>query len=306
MAIKEKGRIIRMSASGGDTLQARPGQGLVLRDVMCAPSSNDTYLTLQVQGTTVGKFRVKGMTGNRLPYRALKATYVYEQNDISLFRKAARMVIPLDIPVAEGETLTLSRYAEAGDVTLIYDVLDPGDVSPEAMNGSRSKTRRYVHGAQPAAAVTATPAALATSLIWTGGPAWPFDGSAVPENTRFRIHAILASPVAKGNGTTNKGYTTFLQMIRNNQVLFDDDASGLPLLGDVSVTAATADYTPKASVIGPETAEYPYPGLWLPEPLEFGPGEILLTNLLTTGAAASGILAAEVDVAYLMEQIIGG
>jgi len=306
MALKEIGRMKRIIASGGGTLAARPNQSLLLRDVMCVPSSNDTYLTLNVQGNTVAKVRVVGQGGNHVPFRAQKVTQVYEESDTGLMRLCDRLGLPLAIPIAEGETLTLTRYAEAGNVVLIYDVYDGGDQKSADLNGSMCKKRRYIHYGTNGIAATATPSIIDTSAIWSGGPKWPFDGSAVPENTLFRILGIFAAPCAKGNATVNKGYTTFLQMLRNSQVLGDDDNNGYPFLGDVSVTAATADYTPIASVIGPYTGERPYQPMMLPTPWEFGPGEILLTQAVLAGAAASGLAIGEIGVGLLMEEELKG
>lgn len=302
MALLEKNRVKTITASGGGTLAADADESFRIRDLFCVPSTNDTYLTLSIKGTTVGKIRVKGKSGNHLPFPHVKTAQVYELVTGGLFAWARRLGLDLSIPLASGETLTISRYAEAGYVAVVYDRYDAGDVKPTEPNGSMSPVRRYVHYGENSAAVTGSPASVNTSLIWTGGEQFPFDGSAVAEKNVFRLLAILASPSAHGDGSANKGYSTFLKLIHRNNVLFDEDQNGLPLKGNSAATADAADYTSLGSVIGPLTAENPAPGLWLPDPITLAEGDKLTTQVIVADAAASGIAASELDVAYLMEQ----
>jgi hypothetical protein len=306
MALQLAGQVKRITASGGGTLQAAADQSFRIRRLFCVPSSNDTYVTIMVSSTTVAKIRVKGLAGNRIPYPGNKLGQNYEDIIEDLYSFAARIGCPLDIPVASGETLTVSRYAEAGDVALIYDIYNAADVKPEEPNGSKSRIRRYIHGGTNAAAITSSPTTLGTSLIWSGGEAWPFDGTAVPEKNVYRLAAILAAPAARGNASANKGYTTYLKLIQRNNVLFDVDANGLPFTGLVGQTADAAVYTPAGSVVGPQTAEYTQRALVLPAPLVFGEGETLTTQVLTSGAASGGLGAGEIDVAYLLEHEYSG
>jgi hypothetical protein len=292
----------RITASGGGTLTPDADESFRVSDVFCAPSANDTYLTLYVENHTVNKLRVKGKTGNHCPYPNKKLSYEYEFVLATLFSVLRAFGIDLSIPVPSGSVFTVARYAETGDVCVKYDVYDKDDVKPDDPNGMLAKVHRYVHYGENLAAITATPAVVDTSLIWTGGSKWPFDGSGVPAKTVMRILAILASPSARGDATNNKGYTTYLQMIRDNTVLFDPDRNGLPLLGLSTQTANAALYQAVASVLGMATAEYPHPALVLPEALEFVEGEKLTTNVLTAAAAASGIAASEFDMAYVIER----
>lgn len=306
MALKARNCMKLLTASGGGTIKPDEDESWRIRNIFCAPSSNDDYLTLYNADRCVGKIRVKTKTGNHLPFPHHYIASDAERIPLTVFDWMRAAGTEMEIPVPSGKDFTITRYAEAGRVCVVYDKYDAGDVGADEPNTPRGAITRYIHYAQAADNVEAASAPVNDSLIWSGGDAWPFDGSSVPLNTVFRILAILASPAAKGDSSNNKGVTTHLQLIRDSAILFDPDRSGIPLLGDVSVIVATVDYKGLGSVLGMMTKEYPLPGLVLAEPLEFGPGEKLDVNLIVSGAAASGILAGEVDVALVLEKQITG
>jgi len=301
MALKETQRMKRFTGSGGGSLTASQDESYRIRRIYCNPSTNDTYLTLIVESTTIGKIRVKGLSGNHVPYPAMQLSQAYEAVATDIFALAEELGFDMSIPVASGETFKIERYAEAGDVTVVYDVYDAGDVKPTEPNGSKSNIRRYIHYATNSSAATSSPVKIDQSLIWSGGPQWPFDGLGVAEKNVYRIRAILGCPCAGGDGSANKGYTTHLQLIHRNNYLFDVDRNGIPFLGDSSATADTTAYKAVASLIGPMTAEHPKPPLILEPPLEYDEGETLTVQVVVGGAAADGIEANEIDIAFLME-----
>jgi len=307
MALRERGRIKRITASGGGTLQADADESFRITDLYCAPSSNDTYLTLYVGGRTVNKIRVKGKAGNHAPYPTVKTTQLYEATFGGLFAALRARGFDMTIPVATGETFKVERYAETGDVTIVYDVYDPGDVANTEPNGSAASVRRYLLYADNSAAVTASPASIDNSLEAAGMDDWPIDGDDVPGNTEFRLHGVLGCPCAAGDGSNNHGYTTHLKLLSDGDVLMDsEDQVGVPFLGDSSVTSATVDYTPVGSLVGPMTAERPYPPLWFPEPLVFTTGRTLTLQVVVGSAGSNGIGANELDVCLALERIVGG
>jgi len=306
MALKEHGRVKRLAASGGGSLEAPNHESFRVRGIHCVPSAADTFLEVVIEGVTVGKFRVAGKSGNHLPYPAALTAQIYESTTGGLFLACTLRGCPLDFPLAAGQTLTVSRAAEAGDVALVYDAYDAGDVAAEEPNGSNARIRRYLHYMQNEAAITESPGALDESLLWTGMQQWPVGGRQVPHNAVIRLLAILGCPCAEGTGAANEGYTTYLKLLREGDVLFDVDQNGLPFLGDVAAVADAVAYSPVGSVVGPFTAEYPYPPLWLDPPMEFTPGETLTPQVVIAGLAGSGIAAAGLDVAMLLERELAG
>jgi len=306
MALREAGRFATITASGGGTLTAKDYESLRITDIFCVPSSSDTFLILSVDGVTIGKLRVKGLSGNHLPYPAVKTAAAYEALTGGLFAWLRTRGIDLSIPVAKGQTLTVARYAEAGEVTIKQDVYDAGDVKDTEPNGRAASKHTFLHYMTNAAALTATPAALDTSLLPTGwGSLWPVGGLQVPGNTKYRLLGVFGCPVSRGNASANKGYTTHLALIRSSDWLWDESQVGVRFLGDAAITADAATYTPIASVVGPLTAEYPYPPLMFPA-LELGPGETLTPQVVLAGAASGGIAAGQLDVALLLERTFTG
>ncbi len=305
MALRERNCMKLLTASGGGTITPDEDESWRIRNIFSVPSADETYLTLYNADRCVAKIRTKTKTGNHLPFPNHYIASDAERIPLTLFDWLRAAGIEMEIPIPSGKDFTVSRYAQTGRVCFLYDKYDAGDVGADEVNTPRGAITRYIHYAQTTDAIEEAIVAVNDSLIWSGGDKWPFDGSSVPLNTVFRVLAILASPAAKGN-TTNQGYTTHLQLIRDSRVLFDPDRSGIPLLGDVTVTAAAVDYKGVGSVLGMMTKEYPLPGLVLAEPLEFGPGEKLDVNLITAGAGSGGILAAEVDVALILEKQITG
>jgi hypothetical protein len=323
MGLRERNRVKLITGSGGGTLVADADESILVKDVLCAPSSNDTYVTLMTGGTTVGKFRVKGLSGNHLPYPHVKTAQIYEHRAgtiLSWLRAAGARALgkvpaqydggledfldnPWDIrfPVASGETFTVSRYAETGNVAVLYDLYDPGDVKPDMPNGTQSRKRRYLHYGTNSASAADGDCAVATSLMWSGGEGWPFDASDVPVSTVYRLLAIIGNPLAKGAASTNKGYTTHLKLLTENTVLFDEDRNGLPFLGDTGGISA-ASYVSGGSVVGDLTAENPRPPLLMIPPMEFKPGQHLTTKVVIAGYASGGPGAGELALAYALER----
>jgi hypothetical protein len=109
--------------------------------------------------------------------------------------------------------------------------------------------------------------------------------------------------VAHGNNTANKGLTTLLTLWKNGDVLIDNlDQAGIPFLAVTTVLDADT-YAPAASLIGPLTAQIPYPPLMFDPPMVFVEGDTLLTTVTTSGALSAGIAAAGLDVCFALERI---
>lgn len=304
MAVTERNMVKHITASGGGTLRAEANESFRVKDLFCLPSASDTYVTVLVGGRVVNKVRVKGKAGSHLPYPAVKVTSLSEAViPFGLFAYLRGFGFDLTIPVPAGSILTVERFAEAGNVCLVYDRYPAGEVKADEPNGEHGRVQRYLHYATNLAILTASPAAIDGSLIWTGGDKWPFDGTAVANDFKMSLAGILAAPCARGNATVNKGYTTHVRMLKEGDMIFDSkDQVGIPFLGDVTVVADAATYTPVASLIGPMTDVQPKPGFMLVPPLEFLPGDRLTTEVVLAGAAAAGLVAAELDFCFLLEK----
>lgn len=144
----------RITASAGGDLEAKTGESLRVKRVECIPSSNDSYLTIRVDRVTVAFYRVKGKSGNHLG--TLHEHYLKG----NLMEFLTEMGLNVTIPIAEGQTLTVSRYAETGNVIIIYDRFSAGDVKETDPNGSASKLYTFIQYAKVGTAPTASGDAL--------------------------------------------------------------------------------------------------------------------------------------------------
>jgi hypothetical protein len=326
MAIRARNQVKIITASSGGTLQAPAGEGYLVKDVHCVPSSADAFLGFWVDGTSLLGLRVKGYNGNHCRFPYIKTAAIAEAAPLTLLgylRQAGlRMLgkaglasnggledyqanhLDIRLPICSDSVLTLQRYAEAGNVVLVYDVYDAADINAEMVNGPRSKIRRYLHYASAPASSANGDLGLTTSLLTTsrmsGISGWPIDLTGVPPGNVFRLLALVGGPNAKGASAANKGYSTFLKLMQRATVLFDVDKNGLPFLGDTSALSATS-YVSLGSVIGPLTAENPQPPFILDPALEFGQGETLTISETIANYASGGPGASEADVALVLE-----
>lgn len=301
MGLKEKGRVKVLTATG-QTLQADADESFLVREILAVSGSAVDWLNIFVEGTQLGRFRTYGKAGNHIPVPGDVAGFGL---GCTLFRLLAGLGWPIEYRIATGETMEITWDTNAVDswAVIVYDIYDAADIKAEDMNGSRSKVRRYVHYGDNAA-VAAVAEEIDTSDMWTGGAEWPFDAEAVGEGHVYRIKGILSCPVAIGDGTAHVAHSTYLQLMKRGTVLFDEDRQGLPFRGDAGHTAATDDYDPDGSVIGPMSEDNPNPPLIFDPALEFVEGDTLLTRVLFD-AVPTGLTAGAVEVGYLIEHSVG-
>ncbi len=236
----------RITTSGGGDLEAKTGESLRVKRIECIPSTDDTYLTITVDLTTVAYYRVKGKSGNHLS--TLLATYLKR----NLMQFLADQGINVTIPVSEGQTLSVSRYAQAGNVILIYDRYSAGDVKASDPNGSESNVYTFLQYAKVGTVPTASGDALIdTALTPSMFPDFPC-AKVVPARHTIDLLGIFGSPFVDATSATNCFHTTFLKMIRDREVLFDQDRVGIPFNGEDQAADAIV-YASNFSLIGPNT-----------------------------------------------------
>jgi hypothetical protein len=302
MALRVKGAVKRITASGGGTLAPLPGESYRITNIHCVPSTNDTFLAVYIDAQLIMMLRVKGKSGNHVPYPAQGTTTAaspFVPTIFDVMRAAGR---PLDIPLEDDETLTISRYAEAGGVTVVYDIGDAGDFKCTDVNGSDGKVRRQVVYGSNAVAISAIGDCLLDAMLSTGlVNTFPVNGVRVPNGCKGRILGVAGVPSAKGAAAANNFYTTYLKMSMNQSVLFDPkNGYGLTFLGDVT-NVATLAFAPIASEVGGGTAEHGQRPLILDPPLELTPADALLPYVTVAGAAAAAFAIGSLDVSFITE-----
>ena len=232
-----------ITASGGGDLEAPAGQSLLIKSIYCIPSSNDTYLTLQVDRVTVGYYRLKGLTGNHLGY--IKGAGLI----LNMMEFLTGKGVNIQIPIAEGQTFTVSRYAETGRVIIVFERYDAGDMSAVMPNGSESKEYTFMQYMDIVTGVSASGDAIFdTALSPSEFPDFPC-GKVVPANHRITLLGLVGTPWQQGESGPKGYYTTNIKLIREREVLFDEDRNGIPF--QAYYTASPSDlYEAAYSLIG--------------------------------------------------------
>lgn len=238
--------IKRLTASGGGDLEAKAGESFRVKAIECIPSTNDTYLTISVDRVTLAYYRVKGKSGNHLS--SILTAYLKR----NLMEFLTGQGVNVTIPVAEGQTLNVSRYAEAGNVIIIYDRYSAGDVQASDPNGSASNLYTFLQYAK----IGTTPAAAGDHLIDTAltpseFPDFPC-GKVVPARHTIELLGIVGCPFCQGIAGPHSLATSFFKLIRDREVLFDPDRNGIPFDGQNAAATAT-EYKSNFSLIGPCT-----------------------------------------------------
>jgi len=236
----------RITASGGGDLEAKAGESLRVKCIECIGSTNDTYITVRVDRVTTAYYRVKGLSGNHLGSRRVD----YLRQNIMDFLTA--IGVNVSIPVAEGQTLNVSRYAETGNVIIVYDRHSAGDILATDPNGSESNTITFLQYAK----VGTTPTAsgdhkLDTAITPSEFPDFPC-GKVVEARHTVELLGVAGCPFVNGEAGPAGWATSFMKFVKDREVLFDTDRNGIPF--DAQNTAATADaYAGNFSLIGPGT-----------------------------------------------------
>lgn len=275
------------SVVGGDTLELRAdvGKSLLVKDVYVKDVA-DGYLTVKIDRTTVGYFRVDDdKLGNLLHYPlpdSDKMTLLGFLRDKGLFA---------GYPVAEGQIFELSGLG-AGNITatILYDEYEAGDITPAMENGTESDTLVYVSFGRSGSVInTAGEHLLNVSLNPSEFPGFPF-GEDVPAKTEIDVLGFLASERGADDGTNTVNFirTTHYKLMRGREILFDPDRNGIMALGAYVATAGAFEPENNLSVLGEYSSTAQRPPFLFPEGFTFASGEELLVYMVTEVGATPG------------------
>ena len=293
MALKQPYMVKRFTAEKGGQLVADPGQSLLVKDIHCVPSAADDFLTVTVDLVLCAFYRVKGKAGNHQAYPNER------KPNPSLMAYLGQKGLNPFIPVGEGQTINVKRANEPGDVTLVYEIHDAGDILPTAPNGSTSLEYLFLNYVTNELALDKSEEHLLDKvLVPAEYPDFPILKD-VPAKTRISILGIVGSPFGFSGGTqVNVGETQYLKFIRGRDTLHDEDRLGIMFEGEDLGTDGES-YAPVASEIGALTETQTEEPLWFPEPLVFEAGEELNPYVTIKGTGGTGIPAEKLDVAFI-------
>jgi len=288
------------------SLQADAGESFLIKGIYAGHTALAAgYPVLRVDRKTVGCYR-GGDIG---------ITHLGSQDDTFIVQNLMEWLtgkgINVSIPVAEGQTFTIDRSGNTGDITVVYDIYDAGDIRKDMPNGSDANEFTFIQYMTASAALEAVgDHLLDVSLSPAEFPDFPC-GKSVPPRHIIELLGLVGAPVSKGDGTTGHTTSQYLKLIKDRETLFDEDRNGIPFIAAENTTG-TVIYMTEMSLIGDCVqvgADLSDPSLGVPllfdPPLRFESGEELQIYLTCSYAASGTIAVAEIRVAAILRVIIG-
>ncbi|UYL65031.1 MAG: hypothetical protein QIT45_gp18 [Methanophagales virus PBV266] len=305
MAVIEPYMVKTALGVGADTaveLTAKTGESLLIKDVIIS-GSNDEYVLLEVEKTTVGFFRVDGhVLGSHLPINRTNTkacdryTGFRADASITLISYMIRKGWMRGYPVAEGQTFRVKPFTSGkllNDVIIVYEKYDAGDIKATDLNGSEAKEYIFVNYGRPSQSIkSAKDYDVNTCVTTEEFPDFPYS-DAVPSKATIDILGILGSEVIDYDDASNYVYTKFLKMFKGRTCLFDKDKQGLPFYAPTFSGITAGTYIGRGfSVIGNYSSKDRREAFVPPSPLSFKAGDEVKV-FITAGAEGS---TAEIDV----------
>lgn len=294
----------RFAAVATDVLEANAGESFLIRGLYVVPETDNDYLVMKVARKTVGVYRIYGRAGNHLG--VMRADYIHK----NLMEFLQSKGVNCSIPVAEGQSFSVSTAGTSPVVVIVYDTYDAGDIRADMPNGTDSKEYMFIQYMDNPNAVEAVgDVLLNTSLSPAEFPDFPCDRS-VPANTEIDILGLVGCPVGEGDSYIGL-FSSYVKLIKEREVLFDKDRNGIPFFY-LGSSYNIGDHWSDFSLIGACVSQKYIVSLskWnitLGDPLMFDPvlnfksGEELLVYMsFIAPTSARTIDAGKIDLAAIM------
>lgn len=306
MALKAANQIKKQAGATVLTLRADPGEAFLVKGIKVY-SAAGTYVTIRIEKTTVGYLRVDQTYGNHLAFPSCKTTLTVYGGflPINLLDLLFQKGIFKGYPIAEGESMVISGAEGAADIkAVLYDIMEPGDIKPDQPNGSKALEYFMISYGDTGAAISDPGDNLLDNPLCPAEfPAFPF-GKEVPSKNEILVHGIAASEVGVVNATPALAiHTTFLKLIKDREVLFDEDKNGI-LFDASNVPVAAGNHVAEGqSIVGAMTHLDPRPPLLFPEPILFDQGDELNAYISALEPVAASTITALYHVVGFIETV---
>ena len=285
----------------GLTLQADVGESFMVKAIYVGRVTSVPYLAVKVDNFSVAYYRTYGKRGCELGGQRL----VYK--GYNLMKKCIDRGLPFAIPIAEGQKLTLPALDGIGSMQVVYDRYTAGDIKATDSNGTASRKQGFIQYMTTSTVLTASgDLLLDASLTPAEYPNFPC-GDVVPSKMSIILHGIHGSPFADFASSGNGFYTTYLKLIRDRQVLLDEDRNGIIFLGCAAATGA-GYYQNVQSLIGcggeqgDADAGFKFDDpFWFTPPLKFMSGEELLVYLSIVKVGTHTMPTGLPDIGLILE-----
>lgn len=254
-------------------------------------------------GVATGLYLANSGTTDGDGTRALDLSRTGEQNHKTLLQYLMDKKIFTGFPVAEGQKFSLSGVKQANCIQMIeYEIHEGGDMTSDMPNGSAAAEYLFINYGNAGASIQATESnILNTSKNPAEFPDFPF-GNVVPAKQEVDIIGILGSTFApKANDGSIYTYTKYLKLIKDREVLFDEDRNGLLFMARNTSSKGDCDMLAEGwSVIGNYTDEDAKEPFIFPEVMTFLPGDELgIYVVVTVGSTGKAITIAQHEIALI-------
>jgi len=287
-------------------LAPKSGESILVKDVMIY-DSNDEYVLLEVEKTTVGFFRVDNHvlqthlgTPSAISGKFSTTRGFIAGGSITLISYMIKKGWMRGYPVAEGQTFRVKPFTSGkklNNVIIVYEKYDAGDIKATDLNGSEAKEYIFVNYGRPSQSLEASgDHEIDTCVTTEEFPDFPF-GEAVPPKNTIEILGILGTESIAYVDASNYVQTKFLKMFKGRTCLFDRDKQGLPFYQPVfSGIVAGTHMSRGISVIGNYSTLDRREPFIPPTPLTFSEGtevKVFITAK-AEGTASLGVNYAEI------------
>lgn len=307
--LKQGNCVKRFAAVSTDVLEAKAGQSFLIRGLYVLPEDDNDILVLKVDRKTVGAYRIYGRSGNHLG--AMNTGYINK----NLMEFLQSKGVNCSIPVAEGQSFTVSSVGTSPVVVIVYDCYDAGDIRADMPNGTDSKEYLFVQYMDTTETVNASKTViLDESLSPPEFPDFPC-GKSVPANTEIEILGLAGCPCGDGFAAGTYIGSSFVKMVKERETLFDEDRNGIPFLYKWNALATA--YLAALSLIGSCTPFLVHDAgmgltynvthgdpLMFEPPLKFTSGEELLMYMSFILAGTRTLPADTIDIAAIMRVVV--
>lgn len=287
------------------SLEAKAGESLLVRRILCKANSADEYLVLRVDRKTVGVYRTYGRAGNHLGYIGDVG------HALNLMKFLASKDVNVSIPIGEGQTFSIDSINAATEIVVEFDRYSSGDILPSMPNGSESKEYTFMQY-MTASADLAVSGDLLLDVSLSPSEFIDFPcGKVVPAKTTVRMLGLVGNPFYNKAFSGLSGTTEFVKLVKDRETLFDIDRHGIPFFGKEPV-GFDSQYLHGFSLIGGvwqnpvydqtpagDVAENGEPLMFEPA-LEFVSGEELLVKLTCVYRESYEITVDDIDLAAIL------
>ncbi len=284
------------------TLRADTGESFLIKDILIFDDTCDYYV-ISIDRDTVGFFRGDSHKNRSHLYapRECSGTYTMALESVrskTLLNLMIRQGWFKGFPVAEGQKFVISPYDpndSLGNVVIIYEKYEAGDIKKEDVNGSEAKEYVYVAYGRISETVKESGEYVYDVIV---NPEefsdFPFEREC-PAKTEVEVLGITGWEIVSVTDASNYTYTKYLKVFKGRKMLFDSEKKGLPLYGKYKSGFSGQVGGKGLSVMGQYTRIDSRLPLIFDTPITFTSGEELRFILEVGSVGSGGVITSDIS-----------